>query len=117
MAIDADGVRERLLEERAATERQLQQLLAQFDDIVEAVSDVSNDDEHDPEGSTIAYERSRTAALADQARDHLADIDLALQRLEAGTYEICEVCGGPIAEPRLLARPTARRCINCAARR
>ena len=84
--------------------------------MVAASRDANIDDEHDPEGATIAFERSQVSALARQARDHLAEVDAALQRLDEGTYGVCERCGRPIAPGRLEARPTARLCIECASR-
>jgi RNA polymerase-binding transcription factor DksA len=53
--------------------------------------------------------------LLDQARDHLAELDDALDRLRQGRYGQCERCGRPIAAGRLAARPAARTCITCAA--
>ena len=53
------------------------------------------------------------ASLARQAREHLAEIDAALARLEAGTYGTCERCGRPIEVARLEARPTARTHVAC----
>ena len=71
-----------------------------------AASRSSNaDDEHDPEGATIAFERQQVVALLDQARRRLADVEAALARREAGDYGICETCGRPIAPERLAARP------------
>jgi DnaK suppressor protein len=37
----------------------------------------------------------------------------ALERLENGTYGICEICGGEIGELRLKARPVTTECIDC----
>ncbi len=82
--------------------------------IIEASELTATDDEHDPEGSTIAFERSQTTTFLEDARKHLADLDSALERLDAGDYGSCDVCGKPIATGRLLARPTARTCIDCA---
>ena len=42
-----------------------------------AMSSSGGDDEHDPEGATVAYERQHVAALLDQAREHLADVGAA----------------------------------------
>jgi len=78
---------------------------------------VATDDEHDPEGATIAFERARVGALLDQARDHLAAIDHAEQRLRDGVLGQCEICGAPISADRREARPTATTCITCAERR
>jgi RNA polymerase-binding transcription factor DksA len=73
------------------------------------------DDEHDPEGQTIAYERSQLSALIQRAERHLDDLDAAALRLRLGTYGVCEACGSPIPAARLAARPTARACVQHAA--
>jgi len=112
--MDHDGRRARLGEERDRTERRLAALTRDFVGVVEASRDSNADDEHDPEGATIAFERSQVEALVQQARRHLADLDGALDRLASGTYGVCEQCGGSIPEARLDARPTATRCIPCA---
>lgn len=107
-------LRAALTADRAATAERVAALTADLEAIVEAARLVATDDEHDPEGSTIAFERSQTTTFLDDARRHLADLDSALERLDADGYGHCEVCGNPIAPARLLARPTARTCIDCA---
>ena len=84
--------------------------------MIAASADSNADDEHDPEGSTIAFERSQVGALIAQAREHLAEVEAALGRTQDGTYGVCESCGQPIPSARLEARPVARTCITCAAR-
>ena len=111
-----DSARARLEAERASTLERLAVLRADFAGLVAASAD-SNADEHDPEGSTIAFERSQLGALAQQARRHLADIADAQLRLANGRYGLCESCGRPIAQARLEARPVARTCIACASSR
>jgi DnaK suppressor protein len=74
------------------------------------------DDEHDPEGATIAFERAQFGALLDRAQSHLDDIDAALARLSGRDYGICQRCGNPIADERLAALPATTVCITCAAR-
>jgi RNA polymerase-binding transcription factor DksA len=102
----------RLAEERETTVNRLEALRREFGQVVEASVDSNADDEHDPEGATIAYERSQVAALVDQAERHLAEIDAAEARIADGTYGTCVVCGRPIPDERLEARPTARTCID-----
>ena len=116
-ADDPSGVRAALDAERRATVDQVAGLERDFGGIVAASQADNADDEHDPEGATIAWERQHVAALLDQARDHLAAIDEALRRLGEGGYGRCEVCGQPIAPERLAARPTATRCVACASPR
>jgi RNA polymerase-binding transcription factor DksA len=78
-------------------------------------SQVSNaDDEHDPEGQTIAYERAQLTAVLEATRRHVGELEEAVSRLDAGSYGVCEVCGKAIPPERLEARPTARRCVSCA---
>jgi RNA polymerase-binding protein DksA len=105
-----------LVAERQRTQERLADLTGDYAGIVEASADSNADDEHDPEGSTIAFERSQVGALVDQAREHLAEVDAALERVEDGTYGVCESCGEAIAPARLEARPVARTCIRCASR-
>jgi DnaK suppressor protein len=105
-----------LAEERARTLTRLADLTGDHAGIVEASRDSNADDEHDPEGATIAFERSQVEALVRQARAHLVEVDAALARLEDGTYGVCEVCARPVAAARLEARPVARTCVSCAAR-
>jgi RNA polymerase-binding transcription factor DksA len=99
---------------RRTTER-LAALTGDYAGIVEASKDSNADDEHDPEGSTIAFERSQVGALVEEARHQLAEVEAARARLADGTYGTCQRCGEPIGEGRLEARPTARTCIRCAA--
>lgn len=114
MATPPERALERLAAERQETLRRLTGLTRDFDTVVAASRDTNADDEHDPEGATIAFERSQIGALARQARHHLGEIDAAVARVAAGTYGTCEECGAPIGDERLAARPAARTCIRCA---
>jgi RNA polymerase-binding transcription factor DksA len=103
-----------LEQQRAATRTQIAALDADFATIVEASAQVATDDEHDPEGATIAFERQQVDALRTQALRRLDDLDRAIDQLAAGTYGNCATCGKAIATERLTARPAARTCIDCA---
>jgi len=103
-----------LAAERAETEERLARLRDDFAGVVDATRDANSDDEHDPEGQTIAYERSQTDALVRQAERHLVEIGAAQVRVQNGSYGVCESCGALIAAGRMEARPTARTCIGCA---
>jgi RNA polymerase-binding transcription factor DksA len=111
-----DEVRRRLLAERERTAAHLAALVRDHDGIVAASESSNADDEHDPEGATIAFEREQIAALLGQSRSSLDDLDRALARVEDGTYGTCQVCGQAIAPERLEARPAATTCIACASR-
>ncbi|WP_235738685.1 TraR/DksA family transcriptional regulator [Nocardioides alcanivorans] len=114
--MDVDAARARLEMKRDETCQRRASLTHEFDAVVAASVDDNADDEHDPEGATIAFERSRIGALVRQADEQLGEIEAAERRVDDGTYGICETCGQPIDEGRLEARPVARTCINCAAK-
>ncbi|RYB95322.1 TraR/DksA family transcriptional regulator [Nocardioides oleivorans] len=109
-----DEIRRRLVAERSAALERLESLSGDHDAIVAASLDTNADDEHDPEGATIAFERSQIGALVRQVRGHLAELDAAAARVEEGAYGVCERCGSAIGEARLDALPAARLCIACA---
>lgn len=89
-------------------------LSAQFDDIVVAVEMSNVDDEHDPEGTTIAFERSQVSALHSHAVRDAAALQQNLADLDDRHFGACEQCGGPIGFERLVALPATRRCVQCA---
>jgi DnaK suppressor protein len=104
-----------LAAERERTQARVEALQRDFDDIVSSSASGSADYEHDPEGSSTAFDRQHVAALLSQARDHLAEISRAAERVADGSYGTCERCGLPIGAERLAARPAAATCIRCAA--
>ncbi len=103
-----------LAAERAAALAQIEALTRDFDEVVAASKASNADDEHDPEGATIAFERQQVVALLEQAQRRLADVDAALARRDAGDYGRCETCGRPIGAERRAARPAARPNIDSA---
>lgn len=111
-----EGARELLLTERQRAEIRIAALEREFAGIAEAASGAGTDDEHDPEGATLAFEREHTAALLGQAREQLAAVEAALRRLDDGSYGVCQRCGQQIGDGRLAARPAALTCVRCAAR-
>ena len=113
---DLKLARARLNTDRAETLRRIAGLDRDFAAIVTATSDgaAGGDDEHDPEGATVAFERQHVAALLAQAHEQLAAIDTALEKVDSGRYGICDICGGPIGGERLAARPASTTCIRCA---
>lgn len=98
--------------EEAARTR-LARLREAFDELVVASTNANVDDEHDPEGATIAFERSQLDAHLRRAQASLVELDAARRRLDEGRYGRCERCGRPIPVERLTARPTARTCVTC----
>lgn len=109
-----EELRGALLAERVRAGERLAALHRNFDEFVEGAEYVNTDDEHDPEGATIAFERAQVISLRDETAVTLAAIDQALADLDAGTYGRCATCGGPVGTERLLALPGVTTCVGCA---
>jgi DnaK suppressor protein len=112
--MDESTIRDALRAEREVALARIKAMTSDFDGIVADSLHSNADDEHDPEGSTIAFERAQIAALIVGAKSTLEDLDKALARLSAGRYGECEGCGGPIPSERLAALPSGRTCFECA---
>jgi DnaK suppressor protein len=106
--------RDLLLAGRARARERVAALEREFASLAEAASAAGTDDEHDPEGATLAFERQHAAALLEAAREQVAAWDDALRQLDEGRYGVCDRCGQPIGAERLAARPAAVTCVRCA---
>jgi RNA polymerase-binding transcription factor DksA len=113
---DPDRLRADLLAARAEAVAQRDARTADFEEFVDGADLVNTDDEHDPEGATIAFERAQVIALRDDAVRRIGLIDDALARMDAGTYGRCVGCGRQIPPARLAAIPGVETCVDCAAR-
>ena len=90
---------------------QLQAQLAEFDD----EGDLSYD-ENFADSAQVAGQQGANRALTGQLKENLSEVERALQKMDDGTYGICERCGKEIAEARLEAMPATPFCIDDAGR-
>lgn len=116
MTVKLEAPHSALLEERTRLQTQYEAL----DDELRGLGDVGADndvtfDEEGGEGSPVAVERDRIRSLMASSRAAMDEVDAALARMEAGTYGVCESCGGAIAPERLEALPTTTVCVSCKA--
>ncbi|MDT0214771.1 TraR/DksA C4-type zinc finger protein [Rothia sp. ARF10] len=84
---------------------------SELSDLLRDSGDGAGDDQADAGAKT--YEREQEIALADNAREMLHQNEHALERLDDGTYGVCESCGQPIGKLRLQAAPRATLCMRC----
>jgi DnaK suppressor protein len=105
-----------LLAERGTYLIRAEELQAQADSLAleHEPGDVQFDEEGG-EGGTSNVDRELDLLLSAQARANIDEIDLALTKMDAGTYGRCEQCGQPIPEARLEALPHASLCVVCKA--
>ncbi|OUM98740.1 MAG: hypothetical protein BAA04_05315 [Firmicutes bacterium ZCTH02-B6] len=119
MGLDAhnrQNFKARLLEERRRLLRSLEALASSgwLDAETGGIGELSSYDQHPADlGSELAA-RQVDLGLQQNTRRLLAQVDRALERLEEGSYGICEECGRPIPMGRLLAVPYATKCTACA---
>lgn len=83
----------------------------------EANGDLSSMPIHMADMGTDNFEQEFTIHLMQNDEDTLGRIEIALERLEEGTYGECEVCGTRIPKTRLNALPYATTCVKCACER
>ncbi len=110
---EADDLRERLLTEKGELESQLATL--EENTFAASQSDMSGEvafDDETADAGTATFERERDLSIENNIRDLLAKIDRALQRMDAGTYGICDRCGKPIEKARVKALPYVDLCIK-----
>ena len=106
--------RRMLIEERQEYMSSAEALKAQADSLAleHEPGDVQFDEEGG-EGGTANVDREIDLYLSAQARATVVEIDRALQKIEDGTYGICEQCGATIPDARLQALPYAALCVTC----
>jgi RNA polymerase-binding transcription factor DksA len=78
----------------------------------ESTQELSDIDQHPGDQGTETFEREKAESIRVSTQTQLRDVERALAKLESGDYGICEICGKPIPDDRLEARPAARYCIQ-----
>jgi RNA polymerase-binding transcription factor DksA len=117
--IDIDAFRTRLEEERGRLTGAVEFLERENPgSIADELGDVATGgDNHLADSAAGMYERELDEGLEEGAQQTLQDIEVALRKIEEGSYGVCEVCGKPIGAERLSAIPWARLCIDDQRRR
>ena len=105
------------IEERRATLLQERQRLLEIrrslaETSAEADTELSGTDQHPADAGSQTFERTKELAILERTDTQLLDVDRALERLDAGTYGVCEACGEAIGDARLRARPATRLCLR-----
>ncbi|HEY8545933.1 MAG TPA: TraR/DksA C4-type zinc finger protein [Acidimicrobiales bacterium] len=75
-------------------------------------AELSHFDQHPADAASDAFEREKELSILDRVQAELDDVERALQRLDEGTYGLCEACGSAIGDERLAAVPAARFCVD-----
>lgn len=106
------GLVRRQLEEETASQRE--ELAQNESELTERLTDpVEGAGDDTADTGAKAFQREHDLALAYNTRDLLAQSEKAIERMDAGTYGVCESCGQAIGKARLQAFPRATLCVPC----
>jgi RNA polymerase-binding protein DksA len=111
--IDTEHFRKRLLEERKRVQGAVDYL---HEDNPGAIQDETQDstaDNHPGDMATVTFDRELDYTLEENEGRLLQAIDVALTRMDGGSYGACASCGQPIGSERLEALPWTTQCIDC----
>ncbi|MFH8793112.1 TraR/DksA family transcriptional regulator [Streptomyces sp. NPDC017941] len=105
------GARTELMSETTRLRTEIEASEAALAGLMRDSGDGAGDDQADTGTKNIT--REHEMALAANAREMLEQTQRALERLDAGTYGLCENCGNPIGKARMQAFPRATLCVEC----
>ena len=111
--MEADQARDLLAQER----ERLQGIKTELDGVKDesqqdSMEELSSYDQHQADVATETFDREKDLSILDSVEGELADIEHALERIDAGTYGTCEACGKSIDDARLEALPATRFCVD-----
>jgi DnaK suppressor protein len=109
--------RKRLEEEKTRLEEQIEDYERELEEA--RLTESSSDRSPDPgnaEASSMKLEYAKELSIEQNSIDLLSKVNRALERIEAGTYGICESCGKAIPVERLDVLPYSTVCVECASR-
>ena len=94
--------------------KEREEILGEVKQIYESSKEMGQDGIQDiaDEAANI-YNKQILLSLNENERMRLQEVDEALDRIENGTYGICEECGGQISLKRIEVRPVAKYCVPC----
>jgi len=93
--------------------KRLEDLLSQADSTVSGMIDPKENFPDPTDRASLEADRNFMLRIRDRENKLIKKIKKALDRIEAGTFGICESCGEDISTERLKARPVTTQCIDC----
>lgn len=117
-AKEIERFREQLVEERDRLKAELDEIEARAARAleIEAAGELGEYDDHPADVASETFEREKDLAIGETTAATISKINNALNKIERGTYGICDICGRSIKHARLEAIPFATLCIDCQGR-
>ncbi len=112
---DLEKYRDRLLQERERLEAELQEIENRTARISEGdrASELSAYEDHPADLASETFEREKDLAISESVEGLLNQVLIALEKVDRGTYGICDACARPIKTARLNVLPFATLCVEC----
>jgi DnaK suppressor protein len=111
--MDKRTVRSRLEQERERLLKMKSDLAAESGSTESAAAgELADYDQHPGDLGTETFEHEKNVSILESIDEQLKEVDAAFERLDNGTYGICQACGQPIEPARLEQRPFARFCLE-----
>jgi len=98
---------------RKKLEAMSQDLLQEAEKTIHDMTDSTENYPDPTDRASAESDRSFELRIRDRERKLIAKIREAIERIDDGTYGICEECGEEISVKRLEARPVTTQCIDC----
>jgi RNA polymerase-binding protein DksA len=110
--------REVLLAERARLLTELEEIESRTARTADAerATELSSYEDHPADLASETFEREKDLAIAESVESLFNQVNTALEKVDHGTYGICDACGRPIKKARLQALPFATLCLDCQGR-
>lgn len=115
MSLDLEYFKNLLLAKKQEIEHTLKNIrkFSFSESEIELIGELSSSDDHLAEYASIVYDHENILTVENILKDIRSQIELALKRINDGTYGVCEICKKPISEERLKAIPYATMCVRC----
>jgi len=104
---------ERLQFFRYMLNQRINELLNEAEKTVSEMTDGRENYPDPNDRASLEADRNFELRIRDRERKLIQKMKEAIKRIDEGTFGICDECGGPISEKRLLARPVTTQCIDC----
>ena len=98
---------------KALLDERLEELLSQAGDTLSGMTDQKENFPDPTDRASLETDRNFMLRIRDREHKLIKKIKKALNRIETGTFGICDTCGEPISIKRLKARPVTTQCIDC----
>ncbi len=115
LSSDLQKYRELLLAEKARLEAELREIDSRTARLNESerASELSSYEDHPADLASETFEREKDLAIGESVESLLNQVNNALEKIERGTFGVCDACGRPIKKARLQAIPFATLCVSC----